>query len=541
MKQTLLLLKTIARVRLRGMGARGKTKAGTWALRGAMVFGAGSLLAYLALILGFLQAAATPLGMAELPLALGLMVAFAIIFVMAFLQINGEIFSSRDAPFLYSLPITYRQIFLAKLLWVWACAALPGMCVGVVAMGVYAGFVGVSVGFVLKGLLVLLLPALPVALGVAPALVLALLLRRVKRRDTVMMAFYMALAMGFVALQSLMGPAMGALADAAQAEALIAQTLAPIARQLPPVAWAAQAVCQNGTQALFLLLWFALVSVAAAGAVVLLGIAFFPRHAWASAESSARGRKARGRVGVKNPVVAMALKEWRTMVRSPTYALNGMGQFVLVPIVLIMPSLVGNQEMDLTALMAEFSARPWFWLIPAALLAFLLTIQPAAATTFSREGANVWRLRSLPVAVDTLVLGKWLCHAAIAMAGTGVIALMMGLAYGFSWRELLPAATLVMAMGTAGTWVSMACDFLHPKLTWDTETEAIKQNMNTLVAMGLCLLLLLLLAGAAVPMALAGWPKAVIWAVCTAGTLGLSAGLYRVVVRLAKRQFPLEP
>lgn len=247
----------------------------------------------------------------------------------------------------------------------------------------------------------------------------------------------------------------------------------------------------------------ALVSLAAFALVYLLASLIYQRGATAQLET-ARSRPGSIKLGYhsSSQVIAIFKNEWRIILRSPVYALNSLVVIVMSPLLLIMPMFGGNFANDpdmkfLFDLINSGESRSELLLIVAGIITALALINPAISTTISREGANLWVIKNIPVNPETIIRGKLLAGYSISFIAAVLAALAVMLSL-----KLSPFLTFMIVVLSALALipisaVSLLIDLIRPKLSWSSEQEAIKQNMNSLYGMLLGFLIISVLGVAA--------------------------------------------
>jgi hypothetical protein len=89
----------------------------------------------------------------------------------------------------------------------------------------------------------------------------------------------------------------------------------------------------------------------------------------------------------------------------------------------------------------------------------------------------------IPVPPAMQVRAKFLTAMSVAGAGIALTAVMLVALLHFSLLQTLTAVALGALGAMPVTIVNMLPDFLKPKLAWTNPYEAVKQNMNVLLAM----------------------------------------------------------
>jgi ABC-2 type transport system permease protein len=166
------------------------------------------------------------------------------------------------------------------------------------------------------------------------------------------------------------------------------------------------------------------------------------------------------------------------------------GTFI-IPIIIPLSLLQnGESSAGIAALLTKPTNSLYVTLGAVAFLLFTAVINVTASTSFSREGKGFWLSRAIPVPPGRQVYAKFLLSMAVAAAAMLLAAVLLLLVLKFSAGQTL----LVLVLGLLGAApinvVNMLPDLFHPKLLWTNPYEAVKQNMNVLLAMVLAVVLI---------------------------------------------------
>ena len=136
-------------------------------------------------------------------------------------------------------------------------------------------------------------------------------------------------------------------------------------------------------------------------------------------------------------------------------------------------------------LKAMASANPLIVILATALFMTICgSINGTASSTFSREGAQFWISRVIPVAPREQAAAKFLHSYLVAMLGVVTAGdRRRGLPASRRRPHLAPAAGLSLVAGVLLTAVGMMIDLARPLLDWTNPQKAIKQNLNVLLAL----------------------------------------------------------
>jgi ABC-2 type transport system permease protein len=205
--------------------------------------------------------------------------------------------------------------------------------------------------------------------------------------------------------------------------------------------------------------------------------------------SASKGRSGK-KLSVKDssrqtkPYLALAKKEIIMLFKTPIYLLNSVGGVIMVPIILVMSTMSSGEE-SMGSIIKIIQTKPEFIaLVGIGFIVFLGMLNSVGSTTFSREGKNFWIQRTLPIKVKDQIIGRIL--ASIAIQILGLIALLGSLAFVIKLNMI--TAILIAGLGILGsipmTQIGMIIDILRPLLTWSNPQQAMKQNLNVLIGMG---------------------------------------------------------
>jgi ABC-2 type transport system permease protein len=213
-----------------------------------------------------------------------------------------------------------------------------------------------------------------------------------------------------------------------------------------------------------------------------------------------------GRAG--SPVTAIARREWKLLMRTPLYVLNGLVGSVMGPIIIV-TMLMFQNEPELAELIGSLSdpgVVPYAALACLGLMLFTAGMNLVASTALSREGQTIWIAKMLPVSAKQQVAGKLVVSYIISAIGvlTTSLIMLIFIKIPILWTV---GATIVGLVGSVPmASLNLLLDVFHPKLVWNSEQEAMKQNMNGGIGMLLSLLVLFIMGAAAVPMTIMGIP-----------------------------------
>jgi ABC-2 type transport system permease protein len=187
-------------------------------------------------------------------------------------------------------------------------------------------------------------------------------------------------------------------------------------------------------------------------------------------------------------IVTYLLKELRLLFRTPIYMMNCVSINVLIPVLFIIMTAAFPQEEDLLAIILTI---PWDNVLAISLasafgVAFGLvmgSMNMVSATAISREGQHVYFMKMIPMEMMDQLHAKSLSGVLLSMIA--LILTVIPAAYFLKAPWYILAIFTVMAiLGSVFiNYLSIIVDVIHPKLVWETEQAAVKQNINFVFTM----------------------------------------------------------
>jgi len=196
-----------------------------------------------------------------------------------------------------------------------------------------------------------------------------------------------------------------------------------------------------------------------------------------------------------NPLITYTLIELKLMIRTPIYLLNNISIVLIMPVILIGSLLTGVGQQD-EAIVA-IKSIPWSnpdvlaYVIAAgvAIGFFMSTINMIAPTAISREGTKVYFMKFIPMSYFKQIQAK--VNSGFIISFIGILTVLIPVAYVLNVPLLSCVLALIAAVmaGVVTNYLGIIIDMIHPKLIWEQEAAAVKQNVNGIIllflAMGL--------------------------------------------------------
>lgn len=244
-----------------------------------------------------------------------------------------------------------------------------------------------------------------------------------------------------------------------------------------------------GTGVIYLLL-YVLAAFCALIVFAFLGQALYFKGVMGITETTVKRKRLGGdelekETALGSVLKAYVLKELRLLFRTPVYFMNCVLMNFLWPVFLIIPFILqpdfGRQVSVFSGFIKNPDSAGYIAAGVFALGAFVTASNGITSTAVSREGENIYVVKYLPVDYKTQIMAKVLSGVILGFTGLVLVILTIGFFLGISVYLLF----LFLISGFLGVLFSslagMALDLNFPKLHWDNEQKAVKQNLNVMV------------------------------------------------------------
>jgi ABC-2 type transport system permease protein len=498
-----------------------------------------------------------PMGQERALLSLGVLSGQLLILIFGIYYVISAFYFSRDLEMLVPLPLRPSEVMLSKFAVIAineyltvAAVVLPVVITfGVLAKG--------GVGYWVNAVLVYLaLPIIPLAIVSVLVVAMMRFINVSRKKDILILAGSLLLIVASLALQVGLRRSQG---PQANMQAVTAFFTSPdsllnwVGSKFPPSIWATKAVAGGFSAAgLANLALFLGVSLAFFAGIVVMAEKLFYRGLVGLGETTGKKRRltrdemSRRVSSGRRAGAAVFAREWRIMNRTPIFLLNGVLVVVIVPVIFVLMATMGSGKggggggSDLTAiLMTMTSANPLYVILAAALFMTICgSLNGTSSSTFSREGAQFWLSRVIPVAPREQAAAKFLHSYLIAMLGVVTASVVAAIVLHLKAAHLAAAAGLALVAGVLLTAVGMIIDLARPLLDWTNPQKAIKQNLNVLLALLADIGILTALFFGVRALIRAKLAANVVLSVLFVGLAALAAISYKILLKFADKRYP---
>lgn len=430
-------------------------------------------------------------GQQDIILAIAFLISMIMILFFGFYMVLGTLFFSKDSEFLATLPIKQSTVFLSKFSLVYLSELSISFLLIAPVVIMYGVMMSMPVVFYLKAIIVwMFVPAIPLLIASLLSSIFMGFIAKTRHRNLISIIGGMSGVILMVGLQVAFNM-MVRTEDSAGVLALVQPggVVNSIGAAFPPSSWAANALALSGSTSIGYLLSYLCTSIAMLIIVVLVANFIYYRGSLSQLETLKKTKiinKSDYVKGVRSQKMAVFIREWKMILRSPSYAINSLASLIVAPIVIIIPLVGGGAssvELDLMVKMLGGVDQILVCLVLAALMTFLGSINPAVATSISREGKGVWQNQVIPMDYKEILKAKFFVGISIGVGSALLAAVASYIGFGLNILVVVAAFAISAILIAAATALALRIDVKKPKLNWNTETEAIKQNMNSLISM----------------------------------------------------------
>ena len=487
-----------------------KKKRGETILIGvAILMGVGPLLALYLLMMTGVFAAGTSLGQPEIVLTIAFISSQMVVLFFGMFYIIGSFYFSNDLETLVPLPLKPYEVIGSKFAVVMVNEYITALPILIPPILIYGIGMGQGPIYWLKSLLLILAaPVIPLTLGAVFIMLLMRVVNLKRNKDL------LAIIGGFVGVLLALGinfffqrmPKTGGEDYIKNLLESKSGLIEEIGRRFPPSLWATNGLAENGLSGLLYFILFIGVSLLLFAFLLWLGNLVFYKALLAGQEVSRKRKISTARETdqmyrrVSSPVMAIIKREWKLLLRTPVYVINGLTGALIGPFMLLVLMFTQNDAEDITLVNAIYNPEFAIFVALGGLGVMLFTsgMNLVASTSISREGKTLWILKMIPVSSRQQVMAKFLQGYMVSILGILTTSIVLGFFIKLSLVRLLVIILLALLGSVPLVALNLLLDVFHPKLSWNSEQEAMKQNLNGGLGMLLSVFIMLLLAAAAV-------------------------------------------
>lgn len=464
---------------------------------------------------------------------------FGFFFVISNLYLSGEIES------LLPLPVTPRQVLIARFIGIWISELLPLLVMifpGFIVYGVLS-----SAGMTYYLGVILLFPLLPLFPLVLVTILSMLIMRisNVKKHRDLLQAVGLIVGVAiFIVVQIFFRGDW--VEENSSALEMIQEVLISFQSKLttwfPQSVWVVDALTapafQEGLLGWGLFLGLNLLSL---WLMITVGKSLLYPGVVGGNEVSSRRRvwKSRRQVQIgsaRSPLSALFKREWKLYFRTPMFFLNG-----IAPIIMLIGAsgafTFTDNDKEIVSFLTDTSVTwdPAVW-IGASMVIFLSSFTSVSSSSISREGKQFYISKLIPVPVALMIRAKWLFSLSISI----FLIVLLGIVFGFFGVPLSSILWMVL-IGVCLASICNLCgimlDALIPNLKWTNPQEAVNKSYAGLLLVGLVGIVAGILAGMIAIAYYFGVPSLLIKLITLLLLLGVNWGVLKGTEAVARKRY----
>lgn len=436
-----------------------------------------------------------PIGQEGSLLGFGLAASSIVIFVFGIFYVINVYYFSQDVEHLLPLPVKPSQILAAKFMVTLVYQYVTEMFLMVPLLIAFGLKSGAGLLFYVYGAIVFAaLPVIPLVIASIIAMIVMRFTNVAKHKDRYrMIGGAAAIIVGLGANMLFQRYTRASLNPQELQDMLQSGNnsfLDTAVQMFPTVKFAATALLNElAWKGLAGLVLFVALSALVAVVFMLLGEWLYFRGVMGMSESGSKRKALSSSEFAKetkqnSALTAYLIKEMRLLIRTPAYFLNCVLMCFLWPVLLLLPVMAqsgGRGALEsLGAFINNSDSSGAVLCVGFALFLFVAGANNTSPTAISREGASMFVNKYLPIPYGTMILAKTLSGFVLCM-----ITMVLLLGVGAAVLHLSPVLVALLAIaGIPGmllvTFFGILIDINFPKLHWENEQKAVKQNINVL-------------------------------------------------------------
>lgn len=495
------------------------------------------------------------LGMYAETVAFLILVCQGVVLLFSFQSILRNVFMCADGHRLLCLPLTSATIFAAKLFVAYLFETITSV---VMAVALLVPF-GIGAGFSLSYFLMLLpvtvlLPVLPMFIGILLCIPLSMLLNRLKNHNVLRLVFQVlfflaAMALYMVFLNSMYkfdGSGNGDVNALVVLLRSLLENISGVVKYVYPVYWMGVAM----TSAVWSDVLLGFLGALACAAVmfllaVLCALPMYKRNLVGQNEGSSGARKKSVQFKQRGIVAELAVTDAKRMFRDKQFGLPALLGIVMLPIISVFMFVGFNAGSEGGGALNAF---PVYQLIaPLALFAYMLLIgmsaNPIVMYPISRENRAFYLLKTYPIGLSYIFKAKLLLSSLSILAGYLLTGILSGILFDIDWIYVVFMTVSMSLYAFAQMCIVTIFDLKNPKLNWTNFNQSLKNSRTVWQSMLVSLVVILVIAGIGV--AFGFWYLysgmdyiiTVMWIAVIVLGVAFSAVSYKLLISMGKKLF----
>ncbi len=413
------------------------------------------------------------MGVMDLLLHFGLLVAILICLIFTISQANNVLFESKDFDLLMAMPIKPKIIVASKIA---SMSLINYLMFGMLFIPItiaYYFYAQPSLLFFLNALIVFIFgPLLIIVICSFISFLMGLLLKKTKYKSMINSLIAMCILAAFL---------VGYMMFMNNIESITADDLSN-AVNITKYIYYPNSLAVSGMLGDYLsLLFYVGLSIIPFGLfIVFIGKNYSKANMRAKISHTKRNYQLDAQKS-KSPIKSLLFKETKRFFSSSTYTMNVMVGPLLAVIgtIILWISLKSIQD----TLEGEGFAMSLLTLLYMVLSSFSYGIAPSTASSISMEGKTFWILKASPIKTKDIFIAKILFYVLLTSPFIIINGIFLSIVLDVTIFEKVLMFITPFIFSTIYAMEGLWINILTPKFDWTNETKAIKQSAGTIYAM----------------------------------------------------------
>lgn len=203
---------------------------------------------------------------------------------------------------------------------------------------------------------------------------------------------------------------------------------------------------------------------------------------------------------VQSPFMAYLKKELRILFRTPVYFTNSVAVNFIWPIFVYAILKMQENDISIAALQeayanAHFNTYTYFLLGSVGISLIVTALNSLSSNAISREGKHFSFMKYIPVSYEIQWRAKVTVSILLSSLGMLVYVIPACILMRIPWSHTIIYVVLILLTVTFVSLLGIYLDSIQPKLIWDDELSALRENYNTFFNMAIAIFLAAVLCG----------------------------------------------
>lgn len=256
------------------------------------------------------------------------------------------------------------------------------------------------------------------------------------------------------------------------------------AKAFPTAKLAALSLLNSATiLGLLNLLIFLVISIIALIIFVVAAQGLYFKGAIGMSESTSKGKKLSDNELNKSSnqsskLKSYTIKELKLLLRTPAYLQNCVIGGVIFPPIMLLIILFSNGSMSKSF---NFPMNNMFLSIATGVLLVTTSFNMICSTAISREGEGFFIMKYLPISYKYQILAKVFLGIIVSVIADILMLIVGTIVFKINLLMIIMIAIISIVGIIFYSFLGIFIDLKFPKLDWDNEAKAVKQNFNGLI------------------------------------------------------------